>query len=145
VTSFAPDGSSLATGAGDATVRIWDLSTETPQFTMNGHTNWVLVVAWAPNGAYLASAGMDGKLIIWNPETSDMIKKFDAHNKHINALAWIPMHVDAACARIATASKDKTVRVFDVVRKVLLFTLTTHTASVTKVLWGGEGYIYTAS
>ena len=112
---------------------------------MTGHTNWVLVVAWAPNGAYLASAGMDGKLIIWNPETSEMIKKFDAHNKHINALAWVPMHVDETCSRIATASKDKTVKIWSVVSKSLLFTLTTHTASVTKVLWGGEGYIYTAS
>lgn len=112
---------------------------------MTGHTNWVLVVAWAPNGERLASAGMDGALMIWDPETSDLVKKFDAHNKHINALAWVPMHVDATCSRIASAGKDKTVKVWDIPRKCLVYTFTTHTASVTKVLWGGEGYIYTAS
>jgi ribosome assembly protein 4 len=34
--SFSPDGTQLATGSGDTTVRIWDLNTETPQHTLQG-------------------------------------------------------------------------------------------------------------
>jgi ribosome assembly protein 4 len=88
---------------------------------------------------------MDGLLLIWNPETAALTSRIEAHNKHINAISWIPMHVDPDCQRIATASKDKSVKVWNVVSKICLLRMTTHTASVTKVLWGGEGYIYTAS
>ena len=38
---------SLLTGravAGDTTVRVWDVSTETPRLTLSGHTNWVMAV-----------------------------------------------------------------------------------------------------
>jgi ribosome assembly protein 4 len=55
------------------------------------------------------------------------------------------MHVDPECTRIATSSKDKTVKIWNVLSKQMLLTFRTHTASVTRVIWGGEGYIYTAS
>jgi len=45
--------------SGDTTVRIWDLNTETPQFTLSGHKNWVLCIAWSPDGKVLASGSMD--------------------------------------------------------------------------------------
>ena len=42
--NFSPNGKNLATGGGDCTVRIWDIYTELPQFTMEGHTDWVFFV-----------------------------------------------------------------------------------------------------
>eukprot|EP00923_Selenidium_pygospionis_P036436 GHVN01063932.1.p1 GENE.GHVN01063932.1~~GHVN01063932.1.p1 ORF type:complete len:553 (+),score=75.85 GHVN01063932.1:186-1844(+) len=63
--SFSPDGTQLASGGGDTTVRLWDLSTETPHRTFTGHRNWVLCVSWSPKGDALASAGMDHTIKIW--------------------------------------------------------------------------------
>lgn len=34
--SFSPDGSRLASGSGDTTVRFWDIDTQTPMFTCKG-------------------------------------------------------------------------------------------------------------
>lgn len=59
IVSFSPDGEQLASGSGDTTVRIWDLNTETPQFTCKGHTHWVLCLAWSPKADLLASGSMD--------------------------------------------------------------------------------------
>jgi len=43
-TNFSPDGKNLATGSGDCTVRIWDIFTETPHYTLEGHSDWVFFV-----------------------------------------------------------------------------------------------------
>lgn len=44
--SFSPNSLYLASGSGDATVRIWDALTATPKHTLKGHKNWVLAVSW---------------------------------------------------------------------------------------------------
>jgi WD40 repeat protein len=47
--------------------------------------------------------------------------------------------------RLATASKDGTVRIWNTATRRLDFVLTGHAASVNVVRWGGEGVIYTGS
>lgn len=42
--AFSPDSKQLASGSGDTTIRLWDLTTETPLFTCVGHKQWVLCV-----------------------------------------------------------------------------------------------------
>lgn len=46
---------------------------------------------------------------------------------------------------MASSSKDGCTRIWDTKSFECIKVLTCHTASVTKVLWGGEGSIYTAS
>ena len=41
-TSFSADGSLLATGSGDHTVRLWDSNTELPKATLKAHKDHVL-------------------------------------------------------------------------------------------------------
>lgn len=49
------------------------------------------------------------------------------------------------CSRLASSSKDGTVRVWDVNLRRMCFTLAGHTAAVTCIKWGGNGWIYTGS
>ncbi|KAF8822656.1 putative notchless [Cardiosporidium cionae] len=92
--SFSPDGESLATSSGDTTVRLWDLTTQTPRFTCKGHTNWVLCVSWSPDGKLLASAGMDSTIRLWNPSTGiSQGRPLSGHKKAITCLAWEPLHL----------------------------------------------------
>ncbi|CDH50367.1 notchless protein homolog [Lichtheimia corymbifera JMRC:FSU:9682] len=144
--SFSPDGSKLATGSGDTTVRIWDLNTETPQFTLKGHKSWVLSIAWSPDGKTLASGSMDNTVRLWDPKTGKSLGDgLRGHTKWITSLAWEPYHLNSKANRLASSSKDHTVRVWDTVLRRMVMSISGHTAAVTCVKWGGEGLIYTAS
>lgn len=55
------------------------------------------------------------------------------------------LYRSGALPRVASSSKDATVRVWNAKSRTLQFTLGSHTASVNVVRWGGEGVIYTAS
>ncbi|KAJ2114283.1 hypothetical protein GGH17_006271, partial [Coemansia sp. RSA 788] len=67
------------------------------------------------------------------------------HRKWITALSWEPQHLNAQCNRLASSSKDGTVRIWDTTLRRCVLTLSGHTAAVTCVKWGGDGRIYTGS
>lgn len=143
---YSPNGNNLASGAGDACVRLWDVQTETPFRTMKGHNNWVLIVAWAPDGLSLASAGVDGTIRIWDVETGEQKgKAIMAHRKWVTSITWEPFHINPNCIRFASSSKDHTIKVWDSETRKMLYCLTGHNAAVTKVIWGGSGYFYSSS
>ncbi|EGG24451.1 WD40 repeat-containing protein [Cavenderia fasciculata] len=144
--AFSPDGSGLASVGGDGTLRIWDLNTQTPIFTCKGHTNWVLQVSWSPDGKKIATGGMEGEIRIWNPKTGkQMGSVLRGHTKFITALQWEPYHLNPNCTRLASSSKDATVKIWDTESNKCLMTLSGHTMSVTCLRWSGEGLIYSGS
>lgn len=62
----------LASGSYDMTIRIWDLSTLTEKYVLNGHTDQIFSFAWSPCGALCSTVSKDGKLRVYKPRTSDM-------------------------------------------------------------------------
>lgn len=143
---FSPDGRQLASGSGDTTIRLWDLTTETPLYTCTGHRQWVLCVAWSPDAKRVASACKNGEIRIWDPATGKQCgKPMIGHKKWINCLSWEPHHLNAACRRLASAGCDGDVRIWDVVLSQCIRVFTSHTNAVTAVRWGGLGLLYTSS
>ena len=71
--TFSPDGQYLASGAGDTTMRLWDLMTETPIHTCEGHKDHVLFVSFSPDSKIVASGGLDKVIFLFVPLLSILL------------------------------------------------------------------------
>ena len=74
VVAWSPDGTRLATGAEDSTVRVWDLATGAEVVAWHGHTAAGWAVAWSPDGARLARGGDDNTVRVWDAATGDELR-----------------------------------------------------------------------
>ena len=67
VIAYSPDGQFIASGADDATVRVWDAKTGNAYGpALQGHTGAVLSVNFSPNSRSIFSAGSDGTIRVWD-------------------------------------------------------------------------------
>ena len=147
-TAFSPKTSSrLVTGSGDSSARLLDTDTGTPIRTLKGHTGWVLVVSWSPDDTIIATGSMDKTVRLWDPTTGEsMGQPMKGHSKWITALAWEPYHLQIpGRPRVASSSKDATIRIRDIVNRRIEIVLSGHKDNVSCVRWGGTGLIYTSS
>jgi ribosome assembly protein 4 len=147
--SFAPNGKFLSSCGGDTAVRFWDVFTATTKFTCLGHKDHVLTQAWSPDALRFASADKRGVLILWDPNSGKSIKTIQAHKQWITDLAWEPLHLvtnsSFTCERLATSSKDGTVKLWNTRTGSSIRTLSGHIDSVESIQWSGEGFLYSAS
>jgi ribosome assembly protein 4 len=93
---------------------------------------------------------MDKTVRVYNPHTGAALgKPLTGHKQYVTALAFQPYHVSAECNRLVSASKDGTLRVWNLVSNACQKVLGGHSAAVTCVRWSGEGdgqgLIYSAS
>ena len=64
--SFSPDGTRLASGSEDSTIKLWDSQSGAELNTLMGHTEQVLSLSFSSNGQLLASASSDGTIKLWD-------------------------------------------------------------------------------
>lgn len=80
--SFSGDGSKLASGGRDFTVRIWDAATGNELRACPGHTATILAVAFSPDGKRIASESQDATLRIWDADTGKQVKLLPGHKSN---------------------------------------------------------------
>ena len=90
VLAFSADGTRLASGSTDKTVRLWDINNRDKWITLQKHTNWINVLAFSPDGKMLASGSVDKTVQLWDTSTGELLATFTGHINGITALAFSP-------------------------------------------------------
>lgn len=73
--AFGPDNRTIAAGAVDGVVFLWDLETRA-ETILRGHSGNVESVAFHPGGRLLTTAAADGSVRLWNVESGEQVQAF---------------------------------------------------------------------
>ena len=124
--AFSPDGTRLASGSTDTTVRLWDTTGDTDWMTLQKHTGPTNVLAFSPDGKMLASGSTDKTVQLWDTTTGEPLATLTGHINGITALAFSP---DGRT--LVSGSTDGTIRFWQTATGVPVDTLITgHTQSI---------------
>jgi WD40 repeat protein len=136
--AFSPNGKRLVSTSLDKTVKLWETETGQEVLTIRGHIEHPIHALFSPDGRRLASVGKDGLLIVWDATPFDAGREM--HTRTLSGHAGIVYGVAfSPDGRLASASADQTVKVWDGVTGQEVFTLRGHTDKVLCVAFSADG------
>jgi hypothetical protein len=140
VLAFSPDGTTLASGGVDGSVRIWNARSGSLIHTLTGHTGEVRTLAFSTDGTTLASGAgsvsgsRDYTVRIWDAGDGSLIHTLTGHTIWVTSVAW-----SRDGATLASGGLDRTVRIWDARDGSLIHTLTGHTSAVQALAFSPDG------
>ncbi|WP_292348637.1 MULTISPECIES: WD40 repeat domain-containing protein [unclassified Methanoregula] len=131
--SAAADGSILAAGFHDGSVRIWRMPDGKLVREFRGHKKTVTTCTLAQGSARLATVSWDGTTKLWRVPGAEIVRTFDAHAGGIAVLAG------PAGNLVAAVTEDGTARLIDGSDGTLVRVLDLYTPSVRAAAMSPDG------
>jgi len=120
----------LASGGADNATKIWDVQAATALLSLP-HPKTVFGIATHPEGGEIGTASWDGVIRFFTLPTGMKRGELSGHDAGLYSVAYSPLD----SSLLASASADRTVRIWDVKQMQLLWTLKSHRDHVTTVEW----------
>ncbi|MEM7061692.1 MAG: NACHT domain-containing protein [Cyanobacteria bacterium P01_B01_bin.77] len=87
--AYHPEGHQLATAISNEVV-IWNIGQGKQLFSSQGHTAWVICLAYSPDGQLIASGSRDGTIRLWHAGTGQCIKTLACPESWVQTIAFSP-------------------------------------------------------
>jgi WD40 repeat protein len=136
--AVSPDGSLVATGSWDKSVKLFEAATGKEIRTLagpQGHQKMVLTLAFSPDGRTLASGSEDNTLKLWDIPSQSPLRTL-AQQQALHALALSP---DGT--KLAVGGQGGLLKVFNVADFKEALTLPGHTQTITRVAFSANGQV----
>ncbi|XP_071840387.1 coatomer subunit beta'-like [Apostichopus japonicus] len=103
------DNNTFASASLDRSVKVWQLGSGTPNFTLEGHEKGVNCVDYYSGGdrPYLVSGADDRLVKIWDYQNKTCVQTLEGHAQNISCVGYHP-----ELPIIMTGSEDGTVRIW---------------------------------
>lgn len=149
---LSPDGSKVAAGFGDSSVRLWDAKASgtanggaggfgNQAIRLVGHSGPVYSVDWTKCARFVLSGSEDGTVRLWSAVTNADLVAYRGHNYPVWSVGFSPLD-----HYFASGSHDRTARVWATDRVYPLRILAGHLADVDVVRWHPNcNYVSTGS
>jgi WD40 repeat protein len=136
--AFSPDGRLLASGGEENTMKIWDVATGLPKFSLVGHQNLVYAVAFSPQGDRLVSSSWDVTAKVWDLTVPGGRELFSMGQ---SSAAWsVEFSPDGSLLAAAGGIANPVVKVYDARIGALVHTLEGHADRVGCVAFSPDGH-----
>ncbi|KAI5637256.1 WD domain, g-beta repeat domain-containing protein [Phthorimaea operculella] len=159
--AFSLSGDIVYSASRDKTIKAWEVATGYCIKTYKGHREWVRMVRVSADGTLLASCSNDQTVRVWNADTNECKMELREHEHVVECVSWAPESAAAAINEasgtdnrraahagpfLASGSRDKAVKIWDVSTGQCLATLVGHDNWVRGLAWHPGGrYLLTAS
>ncbi|KAM0937803.1 putative transcription factor WD40-like family [Dioscorea sansibarensis] len=131
------NNNSFATCSTDSMIYICKIGETRPIKAFSGHQGEVNAIKWDPTGSLLASCSDDGTAKIWSMKQDKCLHDLKEHIKEIYTIRWSPTGQGTNNPNrqlvLASASFDSTIKLWDVERGSLLYSLNGHRQPVYSV------------
>jgi len=173
--AFVPTGDYILSASRDKSIKMWEVATGYCVKTYTGHREWVRMIRILPpasdpssgsggSASLFASCSNDQTVRVWQVETKECKIELRDHDHVVECIAWAPEAAGPAIKEaasdpnsgssgaapggpfLASGSRDKTIKVWDVTSGQCLFSLVGHDNWVRGLSWhpGGK-YLLSAS
>ncbi|PSR83028.1 hypothetical protein PHLCEN_2v5832 [Hermanssonia centrifuga] len=120
--AFHPTFNLIASASEDATVKIWDWETGEFERTLKGHIKNVNDLDFDSKGNLLVTCSSDLFVKIWDAQNDwKNTKTFPGHEHTVSSVRFMP-----GDQQVVSASRDRSIRIFDVASTHLVRTITGH-------------------
>ncbi len=107
--AFSSDGSMVAAGGADRSIRIWNVKTGQETLTLLGHEDEVTSVVFLPSGEELLSISRDKTARLWDLKNGEEKDRFEGSPEPLVRLA-----LSSDGQRFLTSGEDNVTRLWDV-------------------------------